>query len=266
MTVNAINGKATTGLSAVDGRTLSSLNAINGQSLAPSAFNPTVVSDCTLWLSANNLALANNDPVATWPNLGSAGGDFTQTGASSTRPTYKTNQKNGFPALNFDGNNDRIIGALAVSSYITVSAYTFFAVVRPLAAGNSGGNVYDHPSIFTDSGGWVGLVVDGSNLSHYHDGPGAAAEVAFTNNNWYIMEARFDGSAVKLRLNGGTEASTAASNVSNVTGFGRMGVKYNDTLWFLNADVPEMVAYNRLLNSTELTTVRNGFNSMYAVF
>lgn len=209
--------------------------------------------------------MVNNDPVGTWPNLGSAGGNFTNTGTA--RPTYKTNQINGFPVVSFDGSNDRIQGALAVSNYITASAFTIFAVIKPISVNGNGANNFDAAAVFTDGGGFFGVTVKTSNdFLLYQDAPNATATRGFTPSSWYILEGYKDP-ALKLSLNGGTEGTAAnPGNVGNVTGVGRIGNKYNDTLWFLQADFAELVIFNRTLNSTERQTIRDGFNAMYAIF
>ena len=56
--------------------------------------SPLDIPGCALWLDASQLALADNDPVATWPDLSGNGYDATQATAEN-RPTFKAGIQNG---------------------------------------------------------------------------------------------------------------------------------------------------------------------------
>ena len=64
-----------------------------GLSLEPTA-------GMTGWWKANTLALSDTDPVTTWADSANSN-DLTSAGAN--RPTYLVSQKNGLPAVDFDG-------------------------------------------------------------------------------------------------------------------------------------------------------------------
>jgi len=80
-------------------------------------FTPPDDSNLVLWLDAGSddsvRGLANNDPVTTWFDCSGLGNHVTQAGAASLKPTYKTNQQNGLPALSFDGGDYLINNAIA---------------------------------------------------------------------------------------------------------------------------------------------------------
>ena len=79
------------------------------------------------WWNADALIAANDDPVSIWPGLGA---DLTVP-SDSQRPTFKTNQINGLPALEFDGVDDWIratstiptAGSLATACVYRISAH-----------------------------------------------------------------------------------------------------------------------------------------------
>lgn len=58
-----------------------------------------------LLLDSRYLALSNDDAVSSWTNRANASNNASQS-SSTVRPTYKTNQLNGNPAVSFDGSND----------------------------------------------------------------------------------------------------------------------------------------------------------------
>ncbi len=61
-----------------------------------------------LWLRPESLsALADNDPVDSWPDESGNARHATATG--TTRPLYKTAIQNGLAGLRFDGSNDQLI-------------------------------------------------------------------------------------------------------------------------------------------------------------
>ena len=57
-----------------------------------------------LWLDADQpgVAYENNDPVTEWKDRSGNNNDFTSSGS----PTFKTNQVNGLPAIEFNGSDD----------------------------------------------------------------------------------------------------------------------------------------------------------------
>lgn len=62
---------------------------------------PTDIAGCILWLDASQLALADDAPVATWPDLSANGFDATQADPGS-RPVCKTAVQNGLRVVRFD--------------------------------------------------------------------------------------------------------------------------------------------------------------------
>lgn len=76
------------------------------------------------WLDASQLALSDGDPVSTWPNLA---GFADVTAAGAARPTYRTNQLNQMPVVDFDGTDDTMEGA---NPFIGATEVTIFAVAQ----------------------------------------------------------------------------------------------------------------------------------------
>lgn len=93
--------------------------------LATNSFVPSRIAGLALWLSINSLsALANNDPVSTWPD--SSGNSRDATGVLTTRPLYKTNILNGYPGVLFDGSDDKMITV----AFTQAQPNTYFLVVH----------------------------------------------------------------------------------------------------------------------------------------
>ena len=88
--------------------------------------------DIESWLDATKLGLSNNDLVSSWTDF-SGKGNHAEQSNSSFRPTFKTNQLNGLPAIQFDGTNDY----LEYLSHITNSGITTFIVFKENASKNT---------------------------------------------------------------------------------------------------------------------------------
>lgn len=92
-------------------------------------FAPTDLNGLFLWLKGDALALADNDPVASWTDSGPLAKHATQaTGAN--QPVYKSNVLNGKPGLLFDGVNDALATATIDNS--NWEGCSIFAVVQPV--------------------------------------------------------------------------------------------------------------------------------------
>jgi len=90
------------------------------------------------WFKADAITgLVDNDPVASWANLGSSGAAATN-GTGAQRPLYKTNILDGKPVVRFDGSND-ILTATGVNIPAIAS---IFAVFKTPSSGASEKVVY----------------------------------------------------------------------------------------------------------------------------
>lgn len=121
--------------------------------------------------------LANNDAVSTWSSR-TGTNDATQ-GTAANRPTYKTNQFNGNPVVEFDGTNDRLefnklnassAWSLCVVKRTSTNTYQQLFNVENTAGNNStfGAAVHNDPSygpvIFGSGGSGSTAWAKGSSL------------------------------------------------------------------------------------------------------
>lgn len=88
---------------------------------ASSAFSPANISGIQLWLKADSLSLNDNDLVTTWTDSSGNGNNAT----ASNKPTYKTNQINGLPAVQF------IALDFMQTPSITMTNMSIFIVLKP---------------------------------------------------------------------------------------------------------------------------------------
>lgn len=85
-----------------------------------------------LWWDANTLALANNDPVASWTDK--SRGVVAAQSSPAIRPIFKTGAINGYPAVEFASASSQF---LQFAPAEIVTDLTAFAVFRTDAAGSS---------------------------------------------------------------------------------------------------------------------------------
>ena len=82
--------------------------------------------------------VAANGAVARWEDKSGNGRHLTQA-ISGSRPLRRTNQQNGFDAIELDGSNDFFAAAMSLAA----SNWTFFFAVKPAtASGDSGGRYF----------------------------------------------------------------------------------------------------------------------------
>lgn len=216
-------------------------------------FAPTDIAGCTGWVASDKLTgLANNDPVTTLTNFGSAN-NFTGSGAG--RFTYKTNIVNGLPALDLAG-AQKMTSSSAASAFITASAFTIFAVIYPRTASATNPATYNDNGVIGDTGGYVGLYLKNTPqaMAYVWDGSDKHADRPISLNAWSILEIRLDAGNLYARVNGGTEVSVASGNVGSITSTFEIG--HGSGLYF-DGYIAEIVSYNSALSSTDRTSVRN---------
>ena len=69
------------------------------------SFLPTDISGLQYWYKADSLSLSDGAGISQWNDSGPRNAHATQ-GSGTLQPLYKTNIKNGLPAVLFDGSND----------------------------------------------------------------------------------------------------------------------------------------------------------------
>jgi hypothetical protein len=149
---------------------------------------------------------------------------------SSGTPITTINSK---LSAQFDGTDDQLISTVALSSLITASAYTVFAVARP-TAGTAAVAGYQADTIFTDSAGriWGGLTDSTARFhgGHYDGATQDGAQVSLTSYpKLGVFAMRYNGTTIRASVNGGTEATDAAGNIDSLAGTFKLGAVFSNT-------------------------------------
>lgn len=237
-------------------------------------FDPTTISGCTLWLAVSNLTgFADGDPVGDtgdeFPNLGSAGGNFTE-GTANRRATYQTNEVNTRPVLRFVNTPtleaDRLTGP-NLSNHLSVSAFTVFAVVRPTIGGgtDASSRYYRRPPIIKETGSnfHLGLYNTTFVLNRNTTTGPAVQTPTFTVNQWYIVEGYFGSGTMGIKANNSTaDEETSVSNFDSLANAATLG---QGTDLSFDGDIAEIIAFNVDIGSSDRTVVRNALAAKYDI-
>jgi hypothetical protein len=160
---------------------------------------PVIFANLGLWLKADGLSgLVNNDPVSSWTDFSGKGRHYI--GTTTTRPLYKTSQQNGLPAIDFDGTDDFLTGAVDGS----VTAYSLYVTLKMKS--NAGTPVpfrFGLDNTFGTSDGYC-AIINGGNRSIQHRVAAAATTMAdgAATTNWELWSIICDSTPLTaLRVN-----------------------------------------------------------------
>ncbi|TXK75494.1 T9SS type A sorting domain-containing protein [Mesonia sp. K4-1] len=244
--------------------------------------------DNPFWFIANTLSstTANNTTVSVFPNVGGNTLNATQS-ISNRRPTFLTNQLNGFPVLSFDGNDYlEIADNNVINQGGPYSDRTLVMAVR------TGANVTNRQVIYEEGGSIRGLniYIDGGSLYvgayNLNDDDSdtawgfTSASTTITANTNYIISFKFSGNSSNT---GVIETYLNGISFGNLTGIGRLfnhneailGAQVNDTYYhtgsvsgdgsYFTGRIAEFIFYSKSLNNPELYSVENYLSSKYNI-
>lgn len=225
------------GVENVGGTDLASIVA--GAVTNNAVFSPTNIAGLRLWLKADALVLANNDPVTSWTDSSGLGNNATQATVAK-KPTFKTAIVNGLPVVRFDGTDDRV-------STVALLSRTYFMVVSH--ADINAGNFSAFRRLFTVF-----------SASMYGD-PGTS--------NYQVQ----GGAAADCRVNGVVTLSAAPIASPKIVSFVAtaqsnsavdLGAHTSD-IQFLLGDMAEFIAYDGVPSAGDQTSVRTYLGTKYGI-
>jgi hypothetical protein len=200
---------------------------------------------------ASELALDNDDPVTTWPDEGSGGNDLTQ-GTGGLQPVYKAATFNSGPAVEFDGDDDKLQTA-------------DYSAALP------------QPNTIAVIGEWITFTDDDTSTVHLFDGKSAGRHMIFPSHTVagspyrlfagttrvadaspavdvpILLVAIFDGASSDLFENEEDIFSEASPGAQTLAGF-TLGHRFADAAAAIGAAFryAEVLIYDRALNAEEL--------------
>ena len=264
MTINAINAKATSALSAVDGRTLSTLNAINGQTIAGGS-PPAPPVTTNLEMDWNPFDYLTSDPSITtgspmnFNGWGPGSGIFTfqpqVTNGSAWQAAGSTHSCNNLPTGYFDTVTRAFKTVEAASTYTSI---TVFAVLKILS---DPGNPH---SIIGGNTGALQLRVyaDKQNVNKAFTTDLGSSTTALSASVFQQITMTFSGTALNYWLGSSTDGSisvsstiTAATNLIGASQGGEYGYCY----------LARLLVYTGVMSGGNITTMQSYLTTYYGV-
>lgn len=222
----------------------------SGEALDPA---PTTL-NLTGWWRANY-----GGPRRDWLGMKSLGPSLQRpliAGATQV-PSVGTVIGNMFHPARFDGVDDRLTTTVNTTALLGSSAWTMVALVSPELASAAASSPTAEPAILSCSSGSAGLSFSTSGVTAFHStGSGVSkVTVAAGVGSWQLLQARYNGAAIQLRINGGAWSSVAAPAAALAGASMRLGLNASGSLAF-KGSIAELMTSPDALSDSQLNAVR----------
>ncbi len=225
--------------------------------------NPSLIIDSSLVLY---LDAAN---PRSYPASGTAWGDISgnnNTGTLTNGPTYNSSNQG---TIAFDGTNDYVdcgngltLSSIGNSTNITAAGWAYFT------AYGGGGQAY---SVITVKGApWTWLLENPSNTLRFRiTAGGSDVNVADTTthalNTWYYVVGTYDGSNMKIYVNGVLKNTKAQAGALGTNSFSAKIGTYEGTNYNLTGRIGIVQIYNRALSADEVSQNFNALRGRFGI-
>lgn len=171
------------------------------------------------------------------------GNSRTFSGTTTARPTMTTAGPNSRACADFDGSNDRLVTAVAMSAFMSAAAgYMIISFMADTITATSGNGYNDDPLI-GDADGWNGLSLRNTagspeTAEAYNPDGVKATSATISTATAHVVEWWHDAGVLYVCVNNGTPVSGASGN-SNVGAVVGLGHHYTGSGAFLDGKVFE---------------------------
>jgi len=209
-------------------------------------FSPTDITGCKLWLKADSLALNDNDPISTWSDSSGSSNDATASGA--VRPTFKTAQVNGLPAVQFGGSH------YLLTPSITTTIDSIFIVYK-----HTSGSGY---IIEFEGNDAANALIAGftANVETYNS---PRISVGAYSTSLFNLHEVTRGSGTTTYING-TSVTSDGTN-QHAGGVFTIGASRLGTADFVTGYIAEIIFYDSVLSTGDRQSVEGYINTKYFV-
>ncbi len=223
--------------------------AVNARATAASC---TYVAGATLWLDASDAATLTGDPVSSWASKGSVVTPFV---SSVNQPARVAAGQNGRNILRFDGTNDVMFSTgVAISNYISASAFTVFTAFNPVACDQNQTAFFDNDNVVSNSA-FSGAFCKSTAVAGVGNADSGGADQttqAMTINAFHQVTTQHTGGNITVSVDSAAAASTASGDTTTLTGVALLAA-YNGGSAFSQVDIGEVLIYNTALSAGDIT-------------
>lgn len=266
----------------------SSAGTINRRGLfGGTQFSPKDISGLQLWLDATtglfnstsggSAVTTNASSVARWEDQSGNARHATQA-TSGSRATLRTSVQNGKNIIRFDGADDFYTGVASALPLATGSTrLSFFVAIIPDLSGRQGsyggGGIIRGMEADSNEGWYFGVRANGKFAFNQNAGTDACivSTSTLTTNTAYVIGSVYDGSqtGISNRVKNylfATEETDVLDNGAGGWGSGEeIGRGYPSPSYYFKGDICEIVIYNSVLSSSEITNVSNYLKTKWGI-
>lgn len=204
---------------------------------------------------------------APWAGAASAGTSAAHAlAAGATVPTVGA--LNGHGTADYISGENLVDGGYTLGSLFSAGAYTIAILAYVNTASAPGGNIYDVASWLVDTAGnaspGIGFSTSGVTVWHASGGVYDGPTVPQATGAWFLLQAKYDGTNLKLRINGGAWSSVAIGNVTaGLAANFKSGLSW-DNVRAIDGRVAEMITSDVALSDANLDSYRTAYlNARY---
>jgi len=232
----------------------------------PTSHYPTDFSDLVIWLKADSGATFDipTKRVSAWDDQSGEGNRVTQ-GTTANQPLrHGYDGANDKTYFSFDGTNDSFLSSSV--SPITTNSYTAFIVAKKNDTATEATPIFSYVRASTE------ILIGFKNNKFYSyaaDGLTVINIEGAKADNYGLFQTNFNGNTGKLTVstNGGSDASLTNGSWNSAITFNtntfNIGAK---TASFANANVQEVIVFNRVLESSEIEDIKGYLNYKYKIY
>jgi hypothetical protein len=230
---------------------------------ASAAFDPSTLSLTGWWRASYS--------GAPWVGTSSAGGSGSRDLTEATNPPSTGSALNGLTPADFDGTNDTLSNATAISTLLSASAYFYWILFYADTASSNGslGIAYDNRQLITDTNGNWGCaistpVADPTVQCWHWDGNSNGVQLTIALNAWNLICCRYDGTNLRAKLNSGSVSTQARGNIAATTGTLRVGTRWTGSV-FYDGRIAEIGLAATAESDARFDDIRTYINARYAL-
>jgi hypothetical protein len=209
-------------------------------------------------------------PYAGSPLAGtaSAGSSGTRSLSEATNPPAVGANLNGRATMDFVP-DDVITNGTAISTLLSASAWSAWALINVDAINTNNADVWLNDCIMEDTGAFWGFFLKSDGATHsvhvfQWDGASKSVSATISLSSWILVQAKYDGTNLRMRVNSGSWTQVAAGNISTVTGTLRLGLTSagNHALDGRIAEVGMMVG---AMTDAQMDDIKTAVNAYHAL-